>query len=114
MSPLYAAYGSLAIAIIAELAGTSFLQKSEGFTKPVPTLIMIGCYCVAFFFLSRVLLVIPMGVAYAIWAGLGIVLVALMGYVLFRHTLDLPAIIGITMIVGGVLVLNLFSKSTTH
>jgi len=104
----------LAAAIAAEVAGTTFLQKSEQFTKLVPTLAMAGLYAAAFFFLSQALRHVPLGVAYAIWGGVGIVLTAVIGVVLFGQKLDLPAMIGIGMIVGGVLVTQLFSRSVVH
>lgn len=114
MSPTLMAYGALALAIATEVTGTTFLQKSVQFTKPVPTLIMAVCFVAAFFFLSQALKVIPLGVAYAIWAGVGIILTAIIGLVVFGFTLDLPAVAGIALIVSGVVVMNLFSKSMTH
>lgn len=114
MSPLISAYGLLGVAIIAEVTGSMFLQKSEGFTKLLPTVIMAVLYLFAFFCLAQTLKTIPLGVSYAIWAGLGIALTAMISYFVFRHPLDLPAIIGIAMIVGGVVIMNLFSKATGH
>jgi small multidrug resistance pump len=101
----------LSIAIIAEVIGTSFLKLSEGFTRTLPSIAVVACYVVAFYMLSLTLKSIPVGVAYAIWAGVGVALITLVGVVAFRQTLDLPAIIGIAMIVGGVLVIQLFSNS---
>lgn len=104
----------LSIAIIAEVFGTSFLKSSEGFTKLWPSIAVIVGYVVAFYFLSLSLKVIPVGIAYAIWAGIGVVLIALIGWIVFSQKLDIPAIIGISMILGGVVVLNVFSSSITH
>lgn len=104
----------LSIAIIAEVFGTSFLKSSEGFTKLWPSVAVIVGYVVAFYFLSLSLKVIPVGIAYAIWAGIGVVLIALIGWIVFSQKLDIPAIIGISMILGGVVVLNVFSSSITH
>lgn len=101
-------------AIIAEVIGTMAMKSCEGFTKPIPTLIMAVCYGIAFFCLSIILKTIPVGIAYAIWSGAGIVLIALVGYFVFKQSLDLPAIIGMGMIVAGVLIMNLFSKSVAH
>ncbi|TKT80312.1 multidrug efflux SMR transporter [Aquamicrobium sp. LC103] len=113
MPPLYA-YGALAAAIVLEVLGTSFLQKSEQFTRLAPTLAMAAFYAGSFFLLAHALKVIPLGVAYAIWGGLGIVLVALVGTFVFRQSIDLPGMIGIAMIVGGVIVVNAFSSSAAH
>jgi small multidrug resistance pump len=101
----------LAIAIVAEVIGTSFLKLSEGFTRTLPSIAVVVCYVVAFYMLSLTLKSIPVGVAYAIWAGVGVALITLVGLVAFRQSLDLPAVIGIAMIVGGVLVIHLFSSS---
>ncbi|OJF94356.1 DMT family transporter [Pararhizobium antarcticum] len=107
-------YAMLVIAIVFEVLGTSAMQAAQHFTRLVPTLVMIGCYAVAFYFLSYTLKVIPVGIAYAIWSGLGIVLISLVGVFVFGQKLDLPAILGLGLIIAGVLVLNLFSKSTFH
>jgi len=104
----------LSIAIIAEVFGTSFLKSSEGFTRFWPSVAVIVGYTVAFYFLALSLKVIPVGIAYAIWAGIGVVLIALIGWIVFSQKLDTPAIIGISMILGGVVVLNVFSNSLTH
>ena len=106
MSYLY-----LSIAIIAEVIGTSALKASEGFTRLGPTLITLLGYAAAFYFLSLTLKTIPVGIAYAIWSGVGIVLISLLGYALFRQTLDLPAIVGMALIIAGVAVINLFSRT---
>lgn len=114
MNPTFLAYGALALAIVCEVIGTSFLMKSEQFTKLVPTLVMTLFYAGSFYFLSQSLKTLPLGVAYAIWGGLGIILTAVIGVVMFRQMLDLPAMIGIGMIVGGVVVVNAFSNSMSH
>jgi small multidrug resistance pump len=107
-------YLYLTIAIIAEVIGTNALKASDGFTKPVPGIIVVVGYGAAFYFLSLVLKSIPVGIAYAIWAGMGIVLVAIAGAVVFRQVPDLPAIIGMILIIAGVVVINLFSKTVSH
>ncbi len=107
-------YAVLVLAIVFEVLGTSAMQAAQHFTKLVPTLIMVVCYAIAFYFLSYTLRVIPVGIAYAIWSGLGIVLISLVGYFVFGQKLDLAAILGLGLIIGGVVVLNVFSKSTFH
>jgi small multidrug resistance pump len=109
MSYLY-----LAIAIVAEVIGTSAMKASDQFTRLVPSLIVVAGYGCAFYFLSLVLTSIPVGVAYAIWAGLGIVLVGIAGAILFKQVPDLPAIVGMALIVTGVVVINVFSKTVGH
>jgi small multidrug resistance pump len=104
----------LAIAIVAEVMGTSFLKASAGFTKPLPSLAVVVGYGLAFFFLSRTLDTIPVGVAYAVWSGAGVTLVAAIGWLFMGQKLDLAAIVGMGLIVAGVVVLNLFSKSAAH
>ncbi len=106
------AYALLFVAIISEVIGTSALKLSDGFTKVVPSVVVVVGYGFAFYFLSIVLRSIPVGIAYAIWAGVGIALIAIVGVVFFKQTLDLPAVAGIALIVAGVLVINLFSEST--
>ncbi|MDO5528578.1 MAG: multidrug efflux SMR transporter [Paracoccus sp. (in: a-proteobacteria)] len=113
MPPL-TAYLLLLVSVGAELAGTTFLQKSEQFTRALPTLLMVLCYGLSFYLLTHVLRFIPLGVAYALWAGIGIVSVAIIGRVVFGQVIDLAGIIGIGMIVSGVVVLNLFSRSVGH
>jgi len=102
------------VAIVAEVVATSALNSSRQFTKLVPSLISIVGYAVAFYFLSHVLKTIPVGVAYAIWAGLGIVLIAIVGALLFEQLPDAPAIIGMALIVAGVVIINVFSKTISH
>lgn len=113
MSPAIV-YGLLFVAIVLEVIGTTALQMSQQFTRLWPTLILVACYTGAFYCLSITLRVIPVGIAYAIWSALGIVLISIVGFVLFRQKLDLPAIIGLGLIIAGVLVVNLFSKSISH
>jgi small multidrug resistance pump len=107
-------YVYLAIAIIAEVIATGALKASEEFTRLVPSTLVVVGYAVAFYFLSLVLKTIPVGVAYAVWSGLGIVLISIVGVVLFDQKLDLPAIIGMLLIITGVVVMNVFSKSVSH
>lgn len=104
----------LSIAIVAEVIATSALKASEGFTKPLPTTLMVVGYGIAFYLLALTLRTIPVGVAYAIWSGAGIVLIAAAGWVLFGQKLDLPAFIGMGLILAGVVVLNVFSKAVAH
>lgn len=104
----------LAIAIAAEVVATSALKASEGFTRWGPALLTVVGYGIAFYCLALTLRTIPVGVAYAIWSGAGIVAISVIGYFLFKQALDAPALIGIGLIVAGVLVLNVFSKSSVH
>jgi small multidrug resistance pump len=104
----------LAIAIIAEVIGTSALKSAENFTRAIPSAIVVIGYGVAFFFLSLTLKTIPVAIAYAIWSGAGILLISVIGYLFFKQPLDLPAIIGILLIVSGVIVINVLSKSVSH
>ena len=105
------AYSYLAIAIIAEVIATSALKASEEFTKVIPSLIVIIGYGAAFYFLTHVLKTIPVGVTYAIWSGLGVVLVTIAGVFLYKQTPDLPAVLGMGLTVAGVVVINVFSKT---
>ncbi len=107
-------YLFLAMAIIAEVIATSALKFSEQFTRPGPSLVVVIGYAIAFYCLSIVLKTIPVGIAYAIWAGVGIALITIAGAVLFRQIPDWPAIIGISLIVCGVMVINLFSDTIRH
>ena len=104
----------LGFAIIAEVAGSAALKQSDGFSKPGFALLSLTSFAIALFFLSLALRVVPLGVAYAIWAGIGIVLVSLLSVAVFRQTLDTPAIVGIALIVTGVVVINTLSDSVTH
>ena len=114
MSPTMIAYGALALAILSEVTGSSLLQKSEQFSRLWPTVGMVLFFVASFFFLSQALKIIPLGVAYAIWGGLGIVLTALIGVFVFRLTLDAAAMVGIALIVSGVIVMNVFASSASH
>lgn len=102
---------ALAVAIVCEVIATAALKSSDGFTRLWPSLLVIAGYGIAFYALSIALRAIPVGVAYAIWSGVGIVGIALIGWLVFRQTLDVPALAGIGLILAGVLVLNLFSAS---
>ena len=104
----------LAFAIVAEVIATSALKAADGFTRLGPALIVIAGYGVAFYFLSLALRGIPVGVAYAVWSGVGIVLISLIGWLLYGQSLDVAAGLGIGLIIAGVVVLNLFSKVTAH
>jgi small multidrug resistance pump len=104
----------LSIAIISEVIATSALKSSNGFTQLWPSLVVIAGYAAAFFFLSLTLRTIPVGVAYAIWSGAGIVLVTLIAWLAFGQTLDGPAMLGLALIVAGVIVLNVFFRSVSH
>lgn len=107
-------YGSLALAILFETTGTSFLKQSDQFSRPLPSLITIVCYMASFYLLSISLKTLPVGIAYAIWSGLGIVLISLIGIVAFKQHLDLAAYLGLGLIVSGVIVVNIFSKTAVH
>jgi len=104
----------LAVAILAEVVGTSFLKSADGFTRLWPSLAVVASYVVAFGFLGLALRTLPVGIAYAVWSGVGVALIAVIGWVVFRQRLDAAAIIGIALIVAGVVVLNVFSRSTAH
>lgn len=101
-------------AIVAEVIGTTFLKTSAGFSKLWPSVITIVSYAAAFYLLSLAMRYMQMGVIYAIWSGVGIVLISLAGLLLFGQKPDIPAVIGLSLIVAGVLVINLFSKSAAH
>ncbi len=104
----------LSLAIASEIVGTTALKASDGFTRLWPSLIVILGYGVAFYCLSLTLGTIPVGIAYAIWSGAGIVLISLVAWLMFGQKLDAPALIGIALIVAGVIVLNVFSRSVAH
>ncbi|TQV79176.1 DMT family transporter [Denitrobaculum tricleocarpae] len=104
----------LSIAILAEVAGSAALKQSYGFTRMWPAVLAVTAFVTALFFLSLTLRVLPLGIAYAIWAGVGVVAVSLLGLVVFRQALDTPAMIGIALIVGGVIVINTLSDTTGH
>ena len=107
-------YIFLVIAIMSEVIGTTFMKQSEGFTKFVPSLVTAVTYAIAFYCLSQTLKTIPTGIAYAIWSGAGIVLIASVAAVFQGQKLDAAAIIGMGLIVCGVVVMNVFSKATVH
>ncbi|MGO2358977.1 MAG: DMT family transporter [Mesonia sp.] len=107
-------YLLIAVAIILEVIGSSCMQMSNGFTKVVPTSITIIAYITCFYFFSQALKYIPLGIAYAVWAGLGIVLTAIVSVIVFKQKIDFPSILGMVLIVSGVVVMNLFSKTTGH
>lgn len=104
----------LAAAICFEVVATSALKASEGFSKLWPSALVVCGYALAFYFLALTLRTIPVGIAYAIWAGAGVALITLIGWLVFNQTLDLAAIIGILFIVAGVMILNIFSKVSPH
>ena len=110
---LPAAYAILFVSIVFEIIGTSALLASQTFTKVVPSLVVAVCYSLAIFGLALTFRTIPMGIAYAIWSGLGIVLISTVGWVVFGQRLDLPALAGLALIVTGVVVVNL-SDSVGH
>ena len=104
----------LGVAIVSEVIGTLALNASAGFSRLWPSLIVVAGYAVAFYCLSLALKSIPVGIAYAIWSGVGVALIALVGWAIFGQALDAPAIVGITLIVAGVIVLNVFSRTSVH
>src|SRR5690554_350622 len=107
-------YIYLLIAIVGEVVGTSFMKQSEGFTRLGPSLVTAAGYIVAFYFLSLTLRTIPTGIAYAIWSGVGVILIAAIAWVFQGQRLDFPAIIGMGFIVAGVIIMNVFSTSVPH
>ena len=104
----------LLTAIVAEVIATSALKASDGFSRLWPSVITVAGYMVAFYCLSLTLRTIPVGIAYAIWSGLGVVLITIAAWLLFGQKLDLPALIGMGLIVAGVVVMNVFSKAVGH
>jgi small multidrug resistance pump len=104
----------LFVAIAAEVVATSALKAADGFTRLVPSLIVVTGYAAAFYFLSLTLRSIPIGVAYAIWSGVGVILVSIVGVVVYKQAVDLPMAIGIALIIAGVLVMNIYSKTLSH
>ncbi|WP_415751188.1 DMT family transporter [Burkholderia cenocepacia] len=107
-------YAWLAIAIVAEVIGTSALRAADGFTRLWPSVLVVAGYGVAFYCLSLTLRTMPVGIIYAVWSGAGIVLITLVAMLLYRQVPDLPAVIGLGLIIAGVVVLNLFSKMQAH
>jgi small multidrug resistance pump len=112
--PTLSTYAILMAAIIAEVIATTALARSDSFARLLPSLVTIIGYATAFWLLSFPLRVLPTGVVYAIWSGLGIVFIAAVAWIWFGQRLDLPALLGLAMILGGVLVVNLFSKTVLH
>ena len=104
----------LSIAIVAEVIATSALKAAESFTRMAPSVVVVVGYLVAFYFLSLTLHTIPVGIAYAIWSGIGISLISLIGWLVYGQSLDVPAIVGLGLIIVGVVVLNGFSNSVVH
>ncbi|HEJ9485872.1 MULTISPECIES: SMR family transporter [Proteus] len=104
----------LMLAIISEVIATTMLKASDGFSRLYPSIVVVIGYCFSFWALSQVVRVMPLGIAYAIWSGLGIVLVSVAAVFLYQQKLDLPAIVGMALIIAGVLVINLLSKSASH
>lgn len=112
-SPI-ATYLFLGAAIIAEVIATSALAKTENFTRLLPSVITIVGYALSFWLLSYPIRVLPTGIVYAIWSGAGIVLITMVAWLAFDQKLDLPAILGLGLIIAGVVIINVFSKSVTH
>ena len=110
--PLHYVY--LIVAVAAETIGTTALQASQQFTRTGPTLVVVLAYGLAFYFLGIALKHIPVGIAYALWSGLGIILIALIGFAVFGQKLDAPAIAGLALIIAGIAVIQLFSDTATH
>lgn len=109
-----AAYVYLLIAIVTETIGTMALQLSQQFTRPLPSLVVVAGYGLSFWFMALALKYMPVGIVYAIWSGLGIVFIALIAYLLFGQKIDLPAALGMGMIIAGIVVIQVFSKASPH
>jgi small multidrug resistance pump len=107
-------YLVLALAVLAETVGTTALKMSQQFTQPVPSVVVVLAYGVSFYLLSITLRTMPVGVVYALWSGLGIILIATIGWVIFGQKLDFAALAGLSMIVGGIAVIHLFSAAAPH
>jgi len=107
-------YVYLLVAVVFEVLATTALKQTQGFTRLVPSLLTVAGYGFAFYFLSLPLRTMPVGIAYALWCGAGIVLITAIGWIWFRQHLDLPAFLGIGLIMAGVVVINLFSKTVVH
>lgn len=104
----------LFIAIVTETIGTTAMQASQQFTRLWPSVAVVVFYLVSLYFMALALKVMPVGIVYAIWSGLGIVCIAGIGYLMFDQRLDGPALLGLSLIIAGILVIHLFSNSTTH
>ncbi|CAI2934550.1 DMT family transporter [Aminobacter niigataensis] len=107
-------YIYLIVAVAFEVVATTALKETNGFTRLLPSLVTVAGYAAAFYFLSLVLRTVPVGIVYALWCGAGIVFITAIAWVWFRQALDLPALLGISLIMAGVVVINLFSKSVVH
>ena len=107
-------YVILMFAVLAETIGTTALQASQQFSRPLPSMIVVVAYGVAFYLLAIALKTFPVGIAYAMWSGMGIVFIAIIGFAVFGQKLDLAAILGIALIMAGIVVINLFSNTATH
>jgi small multidrug resistance pump len=105
---------TLIVAVIFETIGTTALQASQQFTKLGPSIIVVIAYAAAFYLLALTLKTMPVGIMYAIWSGSGIMLIAVIGWVVFRQTLDWPAVLGMALILAGIVIIQVFSKSATH
>lgn len=107
-------YWYLVVAIISEVVATSALNASQGFTRLWPSMVTVVGYCLAFYFLSLTLRTVPMGIAYAVWAGAGIVLIAISGAIFFKQLPDLPAVLGMLFIIVGVVLVSAVSRTVGH
>lgn len=107
-------YLILMFAVLAETIGTTALQASQQFSRPLPSVIVVVAYGAAFYLLAVALKTFPVGIAYAMWSGMGIVFIAIIGFAVFGQRLDWPAILGIALIMAGIVVINLFSSTATH
>ena len=107
-------YIFLIVAVLAETVGTSSVQASQQFTRFWPSVLALGSFSIAFYFLSLTLKVLPVGIMYAMWSGLGIIFIAIIGWLYFGQKLDLAAVFGMSLILAGILVINLFSTTATH
>ena len=107
-------YIYLFAAVLAETIGTSALQASAQFTRLWPSVLVVVAYAISFYLLGLTLKYMPVGIMYAIWSGLGIVFIALIGWIIFRQSLDLAAVVGISMIIAGIIVIQIFSGSARH
>ena len=107
-------YVYLILAVIFEVIATTALKQTEGFTRLAPSLVSVGGYALAFYFLSLPLRTMPVGIVYAIWCGAGIIFITAIGWVWFRQALDLPALAGMGLIMAGVIIINLWSKTVVH
>jgi small multidrug resistance pump len=105
---------ALAVAIFAEVIGTTALKASNEFTRLIPSAFVVAGYGTAFYFMAISMRALPVGIMYAIWSGMGIVLVSIIGWLVYKQTLDLPSLVGIGLIISGVIVINLFSTSVVH